>query len=64
MFTDDPIQDFLRYDREQQRKLDKLPKCDICGEPLQDGYYYLINGEALCHDCLDNNYREEVEIED
>lgn len=61
MWTDDPVRDAIRHDREQQRKLDRLPKCDICGEPIQDTHYYLIDGEAVCPDCLNDNYRIEIE---
>lgn len=61
MWTDDPVRDAIRHDREQQQKLDRLPKCDICGEPIQDTHYYLIDGEVLCTDCLNDNFRIEIE---
>lgn len=59
--TDDPIADFLRHDAEQQRKLDRLPKCADCGEPVQDDHFYLINDEVICPNCLESNYRKEIE---
>lgn len=62
MFTDDPIADFLRHDREQQRKLDKLPKCDDCGKAIQDDYHYNIYGEVFCEECLNRNFRKVTEI--
>lgn len=57
--TDDPVADFLRYDREQQRELDKRPKCDICGEPLYE-CGYMIDGELICQECLDDNYKIKI----
>lgn len=61
MWTDDPNENFLRYDREQQRRLARRPKCDICGEHIQDEYCYLIGGETVCPECLENDYRMEIE---
>ena len=49
MRTDDPIADFLAHDAEQQSKLDRLPKCDICGEPILDEYFYNIDGTLSNH---------------
>lgn len=61
MFTDDPIADFYRYDREQQEWLDRLPKCEHCCEPIQDEKYYEIEGVKVCENCLtdycDKHYR-------
>lgn len=59
--TDDPVQDFLNHDREQQARLDKLPKCADCGEPVQDDHYYLINDEVICPICMESNYRKAVD---
>ena len=57
--TDDPVRDFERHDAEQQRKLDRLPKCEYCGEPIQDEECYEINGALVHSDCatdyLDKN---------
>jgi formylmethanofuran dehydrogenase subunit E len=60
-FTDDPIADFERHDAEQQAKLDKLPLCEYCEEPIQSDYYYEIGNECICEDCLNDNFRKEVE---
>ena len=50
--TGDPISDFALHDREEQKWLEKLPKCADCGEPIQDDHYYLINDEPICPNCL------------
>ena len=59
--TDDPIADFLAYDAEQYNQLQKLPKCSECNERIQDDFLYEINGELICEDCLNSNYRKLVE---
>lgn len=41
------------HESEQDEALESLPKCDQCGEPIQDDYYYEINGERICEGCLD-----------
>lgn len=46
---------------EQERKLAELPVCDICDNPIQDDHYYLINGDNVCPDCLDNHFRKDIE---
>lgn len=61
MWTDDPVRDAIRHDREQQRKLDRLPKCDICGEPIQDDTFIDYNGEYICEGCLDTEFRKRTE---
>lgn len=59
--SDDPIKDFERYDTEQARQLEKLPRCADCDEPIQDEHFYLINDECICPDCLESNYRKDTE---
>lgn len=58
--SDDPIRDFDRWQAEQQAWEDSLPHCDRCGEPIDD-YVYEIDGEILCHDCVVDKYRRDVE---
>lgn len=42
-------------------QLRKRPICDVCGEHIQDEYFYHINGEFICEFCLDQFYRKETE---
>ena len=56
--TNDPIADFNRYDAEQERRYEELPECDYCGEKITDDYYYEINGDLICEDCLKRNFRK------
>lgn len=50
-----------QHDRERERELQKLPKCDECGERIQDDYLYEINGELVCIECLDKNHCKHTE---
>lgn len=54
----DNLDRWERHDAEQERELQKLPKCDKCGAPLQDEYYYEIEGECICEKCLNKHYRK------
>lgn len=60
-YTDNPHKDFANYDADQQAKLDKLPKCCHCDEPIQDEFAYYINDEWICEGCLNDNFRKAVE---
>ena len=60
-YSDDPIADFNRYEADQEEQLDKLPKCDICGEPIQDDYLYDIYGDIFCEECLNDKFRKNTE---
>lgn len=56
-YTDDPIADYNAYQSELQAKLDKLPVCSDCDCPITSDYYYYINGECICEDCMDEYRR-------
>ena len=59
--TGDALADFARWDEEQTKQLDKLPKCAECGEPIQDEECFEINGELICPGCLKSNHRKWTE---
>ena len=61
-YTDNPIADFGRYDREQAEQLEQLPVCDHCGEPIQDEHYYHIYGENICTGCMESQFRKETDF--
>jgi formylmethanofuran dehydrogenase subunit E len=60
-YTDNPVADFDRYDREETKRLSRLPVCAECGEPIQDEICYEINGEFICPECLDDNHKRWTE---
>lgn len=48
----DPIDDFERWDDEQSRMLERLPKCERCGEPIQQESAVRIDNDYYCDECL------------
>ena len=55
--SSDPIRDFERFDVERQSKLERLPKCTDCGEPIVSDTFYEIGIDRLCESCLNNHRR-------
>jgi len=55
-YTDNPVADYDRYCNEQQKVLDRLPRCSECHEPIQDECAYYINDEWICKKCMEDNY--------
>lgn len=50
-----------RYEAEQQRQLDKLPKCEYCGKPIGDDYLYDLDTTIICELCLNTHFRKPVD---
>lgn len=55
----DAYSQWERHDAEQERKLAELPLCTYCEEHIQDEYYYEINDENICPDCMESYFRKE-----
>jgi len=53
-YTDDPISDFKNHDIDQQRKLERLPVCNCCGEHIQQDMAVFLDDNWYCDDCLRN----------
>lgn len=60
-YTDNPVLDAERYADEQEEELERLPVCEYCCKHIQDDYFYEINGEVICEDCLKECFRKDVE---
>lgn len=60
LYTDDPVADFNRWDAEQQKELERLPRCIDCGEPILDDHLFNINGDLFCEECMVENFRRPV----
>lgn len=61
-WTDDPVADFERHDREQARWLNSLPTCQRCGDAIQQERAVCIDDFWYCDECLEH-YRREVNVE-
>ena len=49
------------HDRKQAKRIAELPVCDVCDDPIDDDFYYEINGENICEHCMDQFFRKEVD---
>lgn len=52
---------FEIYDRERERKLEKLPTCRDCAQPIQQWDAVEIDGEWYCDQCLNDRRRETID---
>lgn len=59
--SDDPVRDFLMQDKEQAEREKRLPVCEECKSRIQDDFYWEIDGEILCEDCMNLRYRNYTE---
>lgn len=48
---------FVEFDAEMERRLEQLPVCDCCGEPIQDEYRWEIGNEVYCERCANDLFR-------
>lgn len=53
-FTDDPVADYESYSSQQEKQLEQLPKCNQCGEPIQQDDAVYFNDKYICDRCLDD----------
>lgn len=49
------------HEREQAKRLQKLPVCEVCGNPIQDEHLFLINDEFVCTECLIRDFRKDTD---
>lgn len=61
-YCPDVYDQWCRHEAEQQKRLKEFPVCGYCDEPIQDTFYYEIEGETICEDCLKTHFRKRVEI--
>ena len=52
---------WLHHERQQERQLDKLPKCDCCSRAIQDDYFFDVYGDAYCEKCATKLFRRNIE---
>lgn len=59
----DPLDDHRAWEAELARLEELVPVCCYCGRPVAEDYYYEINDEVCCAECLDRHFRKEVIVE-
>lgn len=57
----DNYSEWEHHERRQEAWLAKRPVCCYCEEPIQDDFFYEINGDYYCEDCLDMHFRKFTE---
>ena len=50
-----------RNEREMERKLASRPVCEDCGNPIQDEFYFEVEGDILCEECMHDRYRKSAD---
>lgn len=45
---------WLEHDNQAETWLESLPVCSICGEHIQDDYYYQLGDEIICESCMED----------
>lgn len=62
MYIPDNYDAWKSHDAEQQRLLERLPRCSLCDEPITEDYAYYIEGEWICCGCMESEFKREVEL--
>lgn len=57
-FFDVALKEADRRDREEAEWLKRCPKCEKCGEPIQDDFLFDIGGELYHVDCAEELFRK------
>lgn len=57
----DDLDTLYRREHERETRLNRRPKCTLCGELIQSEYCYKIGEDMLCQDCLNEEHRFNVE---
>ena len=61
-FTDDPVADFNRHDREMQRaereQRESRPRCVYCKKPILDDECYEFDFGCVCDNCIIDHHRK------
>lgn len=61
MYIPDNYDAFRQHEAEQESWLARRPKCDCCGEHIQDDFLYDLNGVIHCEKCLNETFRHSSE---
>lgn len=54
---------FLAHERQMEQRLAGRPVCDRCGKPIQDEFFYEIDCEKICPECLEMHFKRMVDDE-
>lgn len=60
-YIPDYTDQYQEYEAEQEARLENYPRCDCCGEPILDEYFYDIDGTYFHENCLKEEFRKKTE---
>lgn len=43
--------------------MDERPTCDYCDNPVTERFWYVINGDVICRQCLNENFKVKADCE-
>jgi len=49
------------HERRQEQMLARCPVCEKCEKTIQDDFYFYIEDEILCEDCMQDRYMYRTE---
>ena len=52
---------FEAHEREVERRIARLPKCNKCGEPITSDYAYDVDG-LWCEDCFED-FKNDIQVD-
>ena len=52
---------FMAEEQRKQQLLDRLPECELCGDPIQQEDAVCLDGYWFCDNCLKEN-RKDIEL--
>ena len=61
LYIPDNYDKFQEYEYEREARLEELPVCSECDEPIQTEECYEFNDELICPDCLKDNHMKWVD---
>ena len=50
-----------RQERRNERRLEERPVCSNCDKRIQDERAYYINDEWICPNCMETDFKKDVE---
>ena len=50
-----------KREAEERAWLERRPQCDYCGEPITDDECFNINGDLICEECMNAEFKVQVD---
>ena len=61
MYVPDNYDFYLTREAEEERWLESRPKCEKCGEPIQEDDLFDIDGVIYCEECMHDLFKKKTE---